>query len=221
MTTSSGAARPSEPAIVGVPRWPAMVAMLMVAGLVALVSPQLTVGPSWLALAIVAVLTVPIAIAARRERHDRRHRLAFLGLGVTTLLVAASAVLLVRQLLANSVDAPSLLFGAAAIWAANCGVFAVWYWEIDGGGPAKRRRDGHISSDFLFPQLQVGDGTSSGGWWPGFIDYLFVAWTASTAFSPTDTLILSRRAKVLMMGQTAISLVTIAVLAARAINTIS
>lgn len=198
-----------------------MVAMLVVGGLIALVSNRLTIGPSWLALGIVLVLAVPIAIAGNRERHDWRQRLAFIGLGVTTLVIAASAVLLVQQLLSSTVDPPSLLFGAGAIWLANCGVFAVWYWEIDGGGPGRRRRDGHVSSDFLFPQLQVGDGKSSGGWWPDFLDYLFVAWTASTSFGPTDTLILTRRAKALMMGQTAISLVTIAVLAARAINTLA
>ncbi|MEO8570144.1 MAG: hypothetical protein ABI553_00460 [Chloroflexota bacterium] len=204
----------------GVPRWPATVAMLVVAVLLALVSNQLTVGPSWLTLAIVIVLAVPITIAGFRGRHDWRQRLAYTSLSATTLLIAASVVLLVQQLLGSVIDAPTLLKGAAAIWVANCVVFAVWYWEIDGGGPAKRRRDGHVSSDFLFPQLQVGDGTSSGGWWPGFIDYLFVAWNASTAFSPTDTLILTRRAKVLMMIQSLMSLVTIAVLAARAINTI-
>jgi hypothetical protein len=198
-----------------------MVAMVVVAGLIALVSDQLTVVPSWLVLAVVLVLAVPIYIAGRRERHDWRQRLAFMGLGVTTLVIAGSAVRLVQQLLEGSIEPSILLFGAAAIWAANCGVFAVWYWEVDGGGPGKRRTDGHVSSDFLFPQLQVGDGKSSGGWWPDFIDYLFVAWNASTAFSPTDTLILSRQAKVLMMAQTAISLVTIAVLAARAINTLS
>jgi hypothetical protein len=224
MTTSAGATHadpPPDTSMVGVPLWPALVAMLAVTGLIALISPRLTVGPAWLPLALVAGLAIPITIAARRERHDWRQRFAFIGLTVTTLLIAASTGLLVQQLLTNSVPDPSaLLFGAAAIWVANCGVFSVWYWEIDGGGPGKRRRDGHISSDFLFPQLQVGDGTSSGGWWPGFIDYLFVAWTASTAFSPTDTLILTRRAKLLMMVQTAVSLVSVAVLAARAINTI-
>ncbi|MEP6638148.1 MAG: hypothetical protein ABJC39_02265 [Chloroflexota bacterium] len=83
-----------------------------------------------------------------------------------------------------------------------------------------RRRDGHISTDFLFPKLQVGDGTSTGGWWPTFLDYAFVAFNASTAFSPTDTLILSRRAKGLLMVQSLISLLTVAVLAARAVNTL-
>lgn len=219
MTTSAHPGG-SPAAAAGVPRWPAAVAMLVAAVLLALVSNRLTVGPSWLTLAIVLVLTVPITIAGLRGRHDWRQRLAYASLSATTLLIAASVILLVQHLLVNAIDAPALLSGAAAIWVANCVIFAVWYWEIDGGGPAKRRRDGHVSSDFLFPQLQIGDGTSSGGWWPGFIDYLFVAWNASTAFSPTDTLILTRRAKVLMMIQSLMSLVTIAVLAARAINTI-
>jgi hypothetical protein len=219
MTNSAAEQRPPDPAQ-GVPRLPAIVAMFAIAGLLALVSDRLRVVPFWLPLAVVLVLTVAIEIAIARERHDLRPRIAYVGLGTTTFLIASSVVLLVQQLLAGAVEPSALLFGAAAIWAANCAVFAVWYWEIDGGGPAKRRRDGHVSSDFLFPQLQIGDGTSSGGWWPGFLDYLFVAWNASTAFSPTDTLILSQRAKVLMMIQSLMSLVTIAVLAARAINTL-
>ena len=204
----------------GVPRWPATIALLVVAGLLALVSDRLTIGPSWLPLAVILVLFIPLTLASLRDRHDWRRRLALVALGTVTMAVAASAVFLIEQLVDGAVPAPSLLTGAAAIWAANLGTFALWYWEIDGGGPGTRRRDGHISTDFLFPQLQVGDGTSSGGWWPGFIDYLFVAFNASTALSPTDTLILSRRAKVLMMIQSVISLVTIVVLAARAINTL-
>jgi hypothetical protein len=220
MTTPTDDDHPSTTAA-GVPRWPAIIAMFFVGGLLALVSNQLTVGPSWLPLLVIAVLAIPITIASRRESHVWRRRMAFVGLGIVTLAVMGSAVLLVQRLLSlGGVDPGALLFGAAAIWLANCGTFAVWYWEIDGGGPGTRRRDGHISSDFLFPQLQIGDGTSSGGWWPGFVDYLFVAWNASTAFSPTDTLILTRRAKVLMMIQTLIALVTVAVLAARAINTL-
>ena len=188
--------------------------------LLALVSDQLTLGPSWVPLAVAVVLSVPLTLASLRERHDWRHALAFVGLGTVTVAVAASAIFLVRQLLEGPVEGSYLLTGAGAIWAANLLTFALWYWEIDGGGPSRRRRDGHVSTDFLFPQLQIGDGTSSGGWWPGFLDYMFVAFNASTAFSPTDTLILSRRAKVLMMVQSLIAAVTVVVIAARAINTL-
>jgi hypothetical protein len=203
-----------------VPRWPATLALLAVGGLLALVSSQLTLGPSWVPLAVALVLAIPLTIASLRERHDWRRALAFVGLGTVTVAVAASAIFLVRQLLEGPVEGSYLLSGAGAIWAANLLTFALWYWEIDGGGPSERRRDGHVSTDFLFPQLQIGDGTSSGGWWPGFLDYMFVAFNASTAFSPTDTLILSRRAKILMMVQALIAVVTVVVIAARAINTL-
>jgi hypothetical protein len=203
----------------GVPRWPAALALLVVGVLLALVSNSLTIGPSWLPLAVVLALFVPVAIAARLERHDWRRALAFVGLGTVTAAVATSTVILIYQLVRGEVDAPPLLTGAGTIWVANLITFGIWYWEIDGGGPSKRRRDGHVSTDFLFPQLQVGDGTS-GGWWPTFLDYLFVAFNASTAFSPTDTLILSRRAKVLMMVQSLLSIVTVVVLVGRAINTL-
>jgi hypothetical protein len=184
------------------------------------VSNQLAFGPSLLPLAVVIVLVVPLMIAIRLDRHALRRALGTMALGTVTATVAASTFYLVYQLVSGKITAPSLLTGAAALWAANLVTFGVWYWEIDGGGPSKRRRDGHVSTDFLFPQLQVGDGTSSHGWWPTFLDYLFVAFNASTAFSPTDTLLLSRRAKILMMIQATISFVTVIVIAARAINTI-
>jgi hypothetical protein len=209
----------TEPTV-GVPRWPATIALLAVGILLAIASTQLNVGSLALPLVIVAILIVPLTIASLRGRHDVRHRLGMVALTILTVAVALTAVYLVRQLLFGVIEAPSLLGGSAAIWAANLGTFALWYWEIDGGGPSERRRDGHKSTDFLFPQMQVGDGTSTGGWWPGFLDYLFVAFNASSAFSPTDTLILSRRAKILMMIQSLISLVTVAVIAARAINTL-
>jgi hypothetical protein len=205
----------------GVPRWPAIVALLVVALLLTFVSNQLAFGPTLLPLAVVIVLLVPLMIAIRLDRHGWRRALGTLALGTVTATVAASTIYLVYQLVSGKITAPSLLTGAAGLWAANLVTFGVWYWEIDGGGPSKRRRDGHVSTDFLFPQLQVGDGTSSHGWWPTFIDYLFVAFNASTAFSPTDTLLLSRRAKILMMIQATISFVTVIVIAARAINTLS
>ena len=98
--------------------------------------------------------------------------------------------------------------------------FAVWYWEIDGGGPAQRHRKGHVSDDFLFPQMNF-DGKTARAWSPGFLDYLFLAFNTSTAFSPTDTAFLSQRAKVLMMVQAVLSLLILAVLVSRAVNTLA
>jgi hypothetical protein len=97
--------------------------------------------------------------------------------------------------------------------------FALWYWEVDGGGPPHRHATKRGSTDFAFPQRVLAEPALE-GWMPDFLDYVFLAFNTSTAFSPTDTMVLARRAKVLMMWQSAVSLTTIAVIAARAINTI-
>jgi hypothetical protein len=112
------------------------------------------------------------------------------------------------------------------MWATNVIVFASWYWRLDAGGPNRRaRRDAHTSGAFLFPQMAfTAPGTDdmtlaeAQGWRPGFVDYLFLAFNTSTAFSPTDVPVMSRWAKVMMMVQSIISLTTIALLAGRAVN---
>ncbi len=222
-THPDGPGVPRSPGVsgkTGVPRWPATVALLIVGALFLFVSDGLTIGPSWGPLAIVTIVLIPLTLASLRGRHGLRRQLTFAVLALLTAAVVVSTFYLFQQLLRGRLPAEALLQGAGAVWAANVVVFALWYWEIDGGGPAQRRSDAHVSSDFLFPQLQVAGGRLSEGWAPGFLDYTFLAFNTSTAFSPTDTLTLSRRAKVLMMIQTVVSLLTIVVLAARAINTL-
>jgi hypothetical protein len=102
------------------------------------------------------------------------------------------------------------------MWCLNVLVFALWFWELDNGGPAKRRTAGMEGSDFLFPQ-QTPD-VPAADWRPLFLDYLYVSFTNATAFSPTDTLPLSRWAKMLMLLEAAASLVLALMVAARAIN---
>ena len=110
-----------------------------------------------------------------------------------------------------------LLGGALLIWSMNVLVFAAWYWRIDAGGPhARSRHASYRDGAFLFPQLTMPH--LHGEWRPQFVDYLFVAFNASTAFSPTDSPVLSRWAKLLMMLQSSISLTTLAIVAARAVN---
>jgi hypothetical protein len=107
----------------------------------------------------------------------------------------------------------------------NVLVFALWYWKLDGGGPNERdRRTGRLDSSFLFPQMlrpespDSQSGQNSQDWSPHFVDYLFLAFNTSTAFSPTDTAVLSRRAKLGMMTQALISLAIVVLLAARAVG---
>ena len=122
-------------------------------------------------------------------------------------------------------DTPlQLLHGASVLWLANILIFALWYWRLDAGGPHKREKVfGHPQGSFLFPQMTMPpaakDEADQTDWSPNFIDYLFIAFNTSTAFSPTDVPVLARWAKVLMMLQSVISLSVIALLAARAVNT--
>lgn len=209
-TTSGG--RP----IASPPRWPAALALVAVGVLYSSVSNGLTVGPNLFLLGLILVLLVPVLSAHRAGKHRLARMAAFGLLVLVTSAVAASVVLLVALPPGRDAPAPALLGDAALIWVSNVISFAVWYWEIDGGGPAERRAGGHEAGDFLFPQTAAG-GTSR-GWSPGFVDYLFLAFNTSTAFSPTDTAVLSRRAKVLCMVQSSLSLVTVAVLLARAVG---
>ena len=116
-----------------------------------------------------------------------------------------------------------LLKSAAALWITNILVFASWYWRLDGGGPAARdAREVHKDGAFLFPQMtlpqNIKEQMGEQCWSPNFVDYLFLAFNTSTAFSPTDSPVLSRWAKLLMMVQALISFATVALLAARAVN---
>jgi hypothetical protein len=202
-----------------VPHWPVAVAFLAICVVYAFLPDRLRIGPRWLLIALALVLYLGKDVVRRLEMN---HATRLLGVGITALVtvaVASSALFLVVRLPEGGTPARDLLVDGALIWCANVMVFAIWYWEIDGGGPLKRRRGYHTSTDFLFPQMAMGDNAPL-GWSPEFLDYLFLAFNTSAAFSPTDTLVLSRRAKVLMMCQALVSLVVVGVLIARAVNTL-
>jgi uncharacterized membrane protein len=201
------------------PRWPAAVALLIVGALYTVISGTLTFGPRAFLLALVTVLLVPLLSAYQQGRH-RLARLIGLGLISLVTVVVVSVFLLISSTFSGQTPAPALLQDAALLWVINVATFAVWYWEIDGGGPAQRLREGHVSQDFLFPQMNFDDKTSR-AWSPGFLDHFFLAFNTSTAFSPTDTAVLSQRAKVLMMVQALLSLLILAVLVSRAVNTLA
>jgi hypothetical protein len=139
------------------------------------------------------------------------------------MAVLSSLVLLIMRLPAHKDPPVHLLHAAAALWLANMLVFASWYWRLDGGGPNERDKRGvHTDGAFLFPQMLMDQAKrkemGEDAWSPGFIDYLFIAFNTSTAFSPTDVPVLSRWAKAMMIVQSSISLATLALLAARAVN---
>jgi len=193
--------------------------MLLIGALYLSLPDRLTVGPSWLPIAIEGLLVAPLILAIlfllRRPLPYRLERtLALLLLGVVTVALIVSLTLWVAQLPAVRAG-PHLLRDGASLWAINALAFAVWYWEVDGGGPLNRLHRPHLAADLLFPQQQAGNPTR---WMPGFIDYLFVAFCFSTALSPADTAPLSRRAKLLMMAQASLSLTIIVLLIGRSAN---
>jgi hypothetical protein len=202
------------------PRLPAIIALLAVAGIYTALPPFLTLGPRWLLLAVVGALLIPTVVSLRMGHYQLNRVLGYLVSAVITLALVASLVLLIKALPTRAEAAPELLRSAGALWLANILVFALWYWRLDGGGPLQRdRRGAHTEGAFLFPQMTKYSKTATeDNWSPRFIDYLFIAFNMSTAFSPSDTPVLSRWAKVLTMLQSAISLIIVALLASRAIG---
>ena len=178
--------------------------------------------PRWLLPALESVLFLALVIANpyRVSRESGVLRVIALALvAVVSVATAWSAALLVRELIgAGARFAPThLLAWAAAIWLTNVIVFALWFWEGDRGGPAARAHARRPHPDFLFPQMSAPDLVHH-DWEPGFVDYLYVSFTNATAFSPTDTMPMSRWAKLAMMAEAAISMVTVLLVVARAVN---
>ncbi len=201
-------------------RWPALIALIGVGIGLAILSERLTIGPTWLWLVIISSLIVPAVIARLKGFHQLNHWLLItIGL-VVTIAEAISILLLVISLPDKSVEALSLLRDAGILWVTNLVVFSLWYWMLDAGGPYKRTTEDYWqTSELLFPQLGLrAERPALANWRPKYTDYLFVAFNNSTAFSPTDTAVLTVRLKALTMLQSVLSLVTLATLGARAIN---
>jgi hypothetical protein len=205
------------------PRWPALVAMFAVGGLRLAMPEGLSAGPDWLLLFVVAVLMVPMVLSRRLNSYRLNQTLGYVLSSIVTLDMIWSLWLLIAALPAHKESPGDLLRSAGAIWVTNIIVFASWYWRLDGGGPnARDLRGAHTDGAFLFPQMTLSPemrrAMGEADWSPGFIDYLFLAFNTSTAFSPTDVPVLSRWAKMLMMTQALISFATVVLLAARAVN---
>jgi hypothetical protein len=205
------------------PRWPAILAIFAAAALHFALPPGMRFGPPWV-LASTVVVFVALAWLGRRTGHQRLNGMAgFVILGVLTTGLLYGISMLVVGLIQHSENAHELLQSAAVLWVTNILVFATGYWRLDAGGPNEReRRRSHTQGAFLFPQMALCLGGGDVGhletWRPGFVDYLFVAFNASTAFSPTDVPVLSTWAKLAMMMQSTISFTTVLLLVGRVVN---
>jgi hypothetical protein len=217
--------------------WLARGAILVTAALNAFLINDLTVFPAWLTSTVELALLVPLSIAtawshaqmrqATSEQHwtiirrHRRHirRAALLLTALITLINFQALYGVLAALLhgTKGTTGQGLLIDALNIWVTNVIIFALWFWNIDRGGPAQRGLRKEPVADLLFPQMNV-DCPGHGGWSPGFVDYVFVSFTNATAFSPTDTLPLTARSKLLFMVEATASLLTVGLVAARAVN---
>jgi uncharacterized membrane protein len=178
-----------------------------------------SIGQNWFLLAIEGVFLLPfvIAVLTRRSVSPVTLRVgSLILLGIVTLVIAIGVVNMIVTL-PKELKGLGLLSSGLVLYACNVLLSALWYWEIDGGGPEKRRQSAHQLSDFLFPQQMGG---LDENWAPHFYDYLYVAFTGATAFSPTDTMPLSHRAKFLMMVEAILSLILLSFVVSRAINII-
>ena len=204
------------------PVWHAQLTLLVVVGLQIGLPDAVSFGSRYVVAILELLLILALSFTTPRRRvYDSRLRRTnvLLLAGAITLVNAVNLYAVLYHLLhrAPQVDGRQLIIAGIKIYITNIIIFGLWYWEMDGGGPGQRRAIKTHQQDFLFPQHQD-PAYRSKDWAPTYLDYLYVSSTNAMAFSPTDTLPLSRRAKMLMLLQAFVSLLTIAVGAARAVN---
>jgi uncharacterized membrane protein len=208
----------------GEQRWPASLAVIVTIGLQLVVPAHLAIQPRWLLPGVEFLLLVVLAIADPGRVNRESRLLRVLGLVVVSaasLATAYSAVRLVAHIASGGggESAVQLLVSGGEIWLTNVIVFALWYWEVDLGGPAARANARRVHPSFLFPQMSAPH-LAPEDWEPEFVDYLYLSFTNASAFSAADTVPLTRWAKLAMIFQAAISFGTVILVIARAVNII-
>jgi hypothetical protein len=177
-------------------------------------------GPRWLVPGVEGILLLALVLTTPTRRYDqssRLHTLVILLLGLVSATTLISLALLAHFLLQGSkAGGEPLIFAGGVLWVTNVLIFGIWFWELDRGGPEVRCRDGRRPPDFLFPQMS--ESQPAPGWRPHFVDYLYTSYTNAAAFSPTDAMPLTARAKLLMAVQSLIALVTLVLVVSRAVN---
>jgi len=205
----------------GEKRWPVSFVVVVVIVLQYLLPKHLSLRFQPVICVVEAVLAIALfAINPGRIKTHNRSRWT-LGIVLTAVMTGSnitSAVQLIQALIHGTVkNANSLLGFGGSIWLTNIVVFSLWYWEFDRGGPGARAEALDPYPDFLFPQM-TSEGYAPENWSPSYFDYLYTSFTNASAFSPTDVLPLTRWAKMLMMVQSATSLITVGLVIARAVN---
>jgi hypothetical protein len=205
------------------PRWPASIAVVVAIALQVVLPQRLDLVPRWLLPSLEGALGLVLLVTSPSRRGREPGLLRVVSIGIIALINAANLVslaYLVNDLLFPKnagITGRVLVYASVPVWLTNIIVFALWYWELDRGGPGLRVTDRRRDPDFLFPQMTA-PGAVRGDWCPSFLDYFYVSFTNVTAFSPTDTMPLTAWAKLLMMIQSLASLLTVALVVSRAVN---
>src|SRR5438445_6577998 len=205
------------------PRGQVIAAVLAIGAIYLALPRNVVVGPIWLLPTVMVVLLVPNVLSHRVGKQSLNRLLGFIINGITTVALIGSVILLVRALPSHRESPLQLLRSGGLLWLTNVIVFALWYWRLDGGGPTRRHKENKFgSTSFLFPQMQIPHDErlqfACARWRARFVDYLFVAFTQSSTFGPTDAPLLARWAKVLAMIQILISLTIVILLISRAVG---
>jgi hypothetical protein len=202
------------------PHWPASLALVVCVGLYGILPNRLVVGPHWLLPVIVALPLAPLSW--RKHRHpDESLWVRHVSIALIALMTVANVVsmgLLVHHLLSSTVtQGRNLVYSAVAVWLTNVIVYGLWFWEVDRGGPHRRASGEKLLPDIQFPQME-NPSLAPEHWRPRFTDYLYTSFANGTSFAPADAMPLTLRAKALFTSESVVSLITIAIVAARAVN---
>ncbi|MDQ7909152.1 hypothetical protein RB614_31985 [Phytohabitans sp. ZYX-F-186] len=205
-------------------RWPVALAIALAIALQFLTPQELAFDPKWVLPAVEVGLLLGLLVVNpfRIDRESAALRMMGIALvAAATLALLWSTGRLVLVLVRGPAEDPGkVLLSGGIIWFTNVIVFSVWYWLTDRGGPAARANARKITPEFLFPQMTTPELTHN-EWRPLYVDYLYLAFTNSTAFSPTDTMPLARWAKLAMLVQSCVSFLIVILVIARAVNALN
>ena len=220
MSTAAGMTQQDEK------RWPVAAAILVLLGIVAALPDHYRLLPYWMPFVIATAACLPVAgvvLSTNKHRWFQLEAILLKIVAVYAILSAAVTVsILIRDIVVGSAQASGfeLMTSSVAVWCYNVLGFSILYWQTDGGGPKGRIAEKFDQPDWLFAQMTVPSKVPS-DWRPTFVDYFFLAFSTATAFSTTDTVPLTARAKLLMMLEALVSMVTLVVIASRAINVLA
>jgi hypothetical protein len=221
MRLNMEAARVQDRVEHGDPYWPAQLAVGLAIVLHLALAKQVVLGPRYVVPVIEGVLLAALIYVAPARATEHRVGQRRFALAIVATISVVNVVLLGRLIdhLVNgsAIHGKPLILSGAVLWVTNVLIFAVWFWEMDSGGPVARYQNLNALVDFQFPQTD-NSALAPEGWRPGFLDYLYLSLTNSTAFSPTDTMPLTHTAKIVMAIQSLTALLTVGLVIARAVN---